>query len=70
MPSDRKPPKPVRAWAIACHDGSALHFGTVSVTRRDAWAKFDAFWTRESRAKMRKFGRAIRVLIVPETSDA
>ena len=32
MPSDRKPPKPVRAWAIACRDGSALHIGTVSVT--------------------------------------
>ena len=67
--TDRKPQKHVRAWAIACRDGSALHIGTVSVTRRDAWGKFDAFWTRESRAKMRKFGRAIRVLIAPEPSD-
>ena len=51
MASDRKP-KPVRAWAIACRDGSALHIGTVSVTRRDAWGKFDAFWTRESHGEM------------------
>ena len=76
MPSDRKPPKPVRAWAIACHDGSALHFGTVSVTRRDAWAKFDAEeWlarqmaTPENKARLEMHSYNLRDGLVAEAEQ-
>ena len=63
MPSDRKPPKPVRAWAVCRSDGEIIvsKTGWPSVVRDREMAEYLVDEPGEFAAP---------VLITPETSDA
>jgi len=62
--TDRKPPKPVRAWAVVRKDNTILPW-SVGRSKSEAVQHMPGPW-----ATYRKYGcRAIRVTIVPEPSD-
>ena len=62
---DRKPPKPVRAWAVADKRGQVQCGSYYSLSRDQI-----AFKTRKlARLWCEYEQRAIRVLIAPEPSD-
>ena len=65
MPSDRKPPKPVRAWAVADKRGQVQCGSYYSLSREQI-----AFKTKKlARLWCEHEQRPIRVLITPEPSD-
>ncbi len=65
MPSDRKPPKPVRAWAVVDKRGQVQCGSYYSLPRQPI-----AFKTKTlARLWCEHDQRAIRVTIVPEPSD-
>ena len=63
--TDRKPPKPVRAWAVADKRGQVQCGSYYSLSREQI-----AFKTKKlARLWCEYEQRAIRVLITPEPSD-
>lgn len=53
--SRRKPPTPVKMWAVVVTHSRAdwIHWHTIERTRRAAWNSFLSLWTFEEQQKRR-----------------